>query len=137
MSLIKNSSSFPVDIIREMICNIYESLVTVIPLPFNYTCPVCQELYWRPIRLTCNHVFCLRCLSKSQAQGLRDCPLCRHKNAVALACDRNYDKALANFLKLYFPKEVREKGRLAKKEKAMEESRMLKLSVLKTSQIEF
>lgn len=133
MSLIKDTKSFPVDVIRGLILRIHESFVTVIPLPFNYSCPVCQELYWRPIRLICKHVFCVRCLAKSQAQNLRDCPLCRCKDAVATACDRNYDKALANFLKLYFPKEVRIKGRIAKKEKAEEESRMLRLSILRTA----
>lgn len=74
---------------------------------------------WRPIRLECNHVFCVRCLIKAHRKKLYDCPLCRHTGAVVNADATNLDKGLQNFLLLYFPKEIKEKRRDNEREQAL------------------
>jgi len=35
------------------------------------------SICWLPIRLDCNHIFCIRCMIKMQNRGKRSCPLCR------------------------------------------------------------
>lgn len=64
---------------------------------------------WRPIRLECGHVFCVRCLIKAHRKQLYDCPICRQNNAVGNADANNLDQSLQNFMLLYFPKEIKEK----------------------------
>jgi predicted amidophosphoribosyltransferase len=36
-----------------------------------------MSLCWLPIRLDCDHLFCIRCMIKMQNQNKRYCPLCR------------------------------------------------------------
>ncbi|CAJ0854284.1 11473_t:CDS:10 [Entrophospora sp. SA101] len=88
---------------------IQNQLITIIPQPEDYSCIICTFVYWKPIRLCCGHVFCVRCLIKSEAKGMKDCPVCREKGAIRKADAGNIDKSLMNFLKLYFPKEVKQK----------------------------
>lgn len=52
---------------------------------------------------------------------MRSCPICRRENVVACADAGNLDIALENFIKLYFPKEIREKSKDTERERAMEE----------------
>lgn len=73
---------------------------------------------WRPIRLECNHVFCVRCLIKAHRKRLYDCPLCRLEMAVGNADANNLDKELQEFLLLYFPREIKEKRRDNEQEQA-------------------
>lgn len=35
------------------------------------------SLCWLPVRLDCNHLFCIRCMIKMQNQSKKFCPLCR------------------------------------------------------------
>ncbi|KAI9670110.1 MAG: hypothetical protein M1829_004838 [Trizodia sp. TS-e1964] len=66
-------------------------LLSVIPQLADYLCPVCFDISYLPIRLSCQHVFCIR-------------------EAVVMEADSgNIDHALANFLKKYFPAEVKAK----------------------------
>ncbi|MBE3046631.1 hypothetical protein IMZ48_29700 [Candidatus Bathyarchaeota archaeon] len=52
-------------------------LVSVVPQVADYLCPVCFTIAYRPIRLTCRHVFCIRCVVKLQRRRETLCPLCR------------------------------------------------------------
>ncbi|CAG8835657.1 24814_t:CDS:2, partial [Gigaspora margarita] len=76
---------------------------------------------WKPIRLCCSHVFCVRCLVKSVRKGMRNCPICRAKDAVYNADKKNLDKCLTNFLELYFPLEVDKKQTDDDRERVAEE----------------
>ncbi|CAO3620315.1 unnamed protein product [Mucor hiemalis] len=96
-------------------------LTTIIPQPEDYSCPVCMNVAWRPIRLACNHVFCVRCLIKAQKKGMHSCPLCRHPTAIKTATALNLDEGLQNFLKLYFPIEIKDKKRDNEREQAIED----------------
>mmetsp|Transcript_150094 Transcript_150094/g.273205 ORF Transcript_150094/g.273205 Transcript_150094/m.273205 type:complete len:221 (-) Transcript_150094:65-727(-) len=50
-------------------------------LPFDYSlsleCPICLDLFRKPVRLPCNHAFCRGCIGCAAEHGRRSCPLCR------------------------------------------------------------
>lgn len=121
-------------IIENVLLSLYsvvtKRLVSVVPQVDSYSCPICygrrtctrtekrrsrliHALYaglaWRPIRLGCNHVFCVRCLIKAQRRRLVDCPICRRKNAVGDADASCLDNTMQDYLMLYFPREIKEK----------------------------
>ncbi|KAI8335165.1 SPX domain-containing protein [Chlamydoabsidia padenii] len=100
---------------------IIEKLTTIIPQPDDYSCPVCMNVAWRPIRLVCGHVFCVRCLIKAQKKNMTSCPMCRHPTAVETASALNLDEPMQNFLLMYFPKEIKQKKRDNEREQAIED----------------
>ncbi|CAG8435833.1 2941_t:CDS:2, partial [Scutellospora calospora] len=73
------------------LCYELEQLTTIIPQLDDYNCPICLNIAWKPIRLCCTHVFCVRCLVKSIRKRTRNCPVCRAKNAIYNA-DEMYKK---------------------------------------------
>lgn len=91
------------------LCYIIASrLLNLIPQIDDYTCPICCSVAFKPIKLDCGHVFCVRCLIKLQRKNDDRCPLCRD-NVVLKADEHNLDISRMNYLKLYFPKETKEK----------------------------
>ncbi|ORZ20260.1 SPX domain-domain-containing protein [Absidia repens] len=98
-----------------------ENLTTIIPQPDDYACPVCMDVSWKPIRLVCDHVFCVRCLIKAQKKNITSCPMCRHPTAVQTASALNLDASLQRFLLLYFPKEIKQKKIENEREQAIED----------------
>ncbi|RIB13166.1 SPX domain-containing protein [Gigaspora rosea] len=103
------------------LCCAMEQLTTIIPQIDDYNCPICFNIAWKPIRLCCSHVFCVRCLVKSVRKGMRNCPICRAKDAVYNADHKNLDMCLMNFLDLYFPLEVHKKQKDDDRERVAEE----------------
>lgn len=83
-------------------------ILSHVPQIEDYACPMCMEIKWRPVRLRCSHVFCIRCLIVMQNNKQDQCPLCREKT-VADANSDNLDEELAHYLKRWFPDEVKEK----------------------------
>lgn len=106
---------------KKMMFSIMERLSNIIPQIDDYLCPICQDISWKPIRLDCGHIFCVRCLVKAQARKIRDCPLCRYPNAVEKVTALNLDTSRMNFLKLYFPEEIKQKSKDSSKDKAAED----------------
>ncbi|KAF7732129.1 hypothetical protein EC973_006384 [Apophysomyces ossiformis] len=105
-----------------MLCaSIMEKLTAIVPQPDDYACPVCMNIAWRPIRLVCGHIFCVRCLIKQQRQNMTNCPMCRHPTAVKTASALNLDVPMQNFLMMYFPKEIKQKKRDNEREQAIED----------------
>jgi len=102
-----------------------KQLSTITPQIEDHTCPVCTFIYWKPIRLCCGHVFCVRCLIKSERKKMRNCPICRSEDAVHNADSGNLDIPLQNFIKLYFPREVKAKREENGREEANEEMEIL------------
>lgn len=86
-----------------------KTLLPVLPPVDDYSCLVCTSLAWHPIRLRCGHLFCIRCLVKLQKQGDNHCPLCREIDAVKDADESNYDRRTADYMRLWFPREIEEK----------------------------
>jgi hypothetical protein len=64
------------------------TLLPILPSIDDYSCAICTGVAWRPIRLDCSHLFCIRCLVKLQKKGKVDCPLCRSKGVVGTADGR-------------------------------------------------
>ncbi|CAO3589198.1 unnamed protein product [Absidia cylindrospora] len=110
-SFAKNNSVFLQEIDATLFQIIQSKIITIVPQPDDYNCPVCYGITWRPIRLECKHVFCVRCLIKAHRKRLYDCPICRMEMAVGNADANNLDKELQEFLLLYFPREIKEKRR--------------------------
>ncbi|KAK6456828.1 SPX domain-containing protein [Scheffersomyces xylosifermentans] len=96
--------------IAQSICFIIQNrILTLIPQLDDYTCPICMSIAYKPIRLTCGHLFCVRCLVKLKKQNKVNCPICRNENAIAEADGSNLDLEAMQLMKKYFPVEVKEK----------------------------
>ncbi|SPO26740.1 uncharacterized protein UTRI_04048_B [Ustilago trichophora] len=119
-------------ILSESLPHILLSLVTTTLLPIlpsvdDHSCAICTSVAWRPVRLDCSHLFCLRCLVKLQKQGKDDCPLCRAPGAVKTADRRNMDEEADKYLQTWFPREVKEKTKENEKDRRQEELEALGL----------
>jgi len=113
-------------ILSESLPHILLSLVTTTLLPIlpsvdDYSCAICTSVAWRPVKLDCSHLFCLRCLVKLQKQGKDDCPLCRAPGAVKTADRHNMDEEADKYLQTWFPREVKEKTKENEKDRRQEE----------------
>ncbi|KLO14694.1 hypothetical protein SCHPADRAFT_826021 [Schizopora paradoxa] len=97
-----------------------ETLIPIIPHIDDYSCLICTSIAFKPIRLTCGHLFCVRCLVKMQKRGQDHCPCCRAPS-VLKANRANVDWALLNFMQDWFPVESEEKLRQNEREAAKEE----------------
>ncbi|KAG6844396.1 hypothetical protein H0H87_007208 [Tephrocybe sp. NHM501043] len=105
---------------RVLVQAIGETLLPIIPHLDDYACLICTSIAFKPIRLACRHLFCVRCLVKMQKRGNGDCPMCRAP--CVLKADRtNVDWALLNFMQDWFPIESHEKAIQNRKEAAREE----------------
>jgi len=93
-----------------LLCQITQILLPIIPSIDDFSCPICSEIAWKPIRLICSHIFCLRCLSKMQKRHQNPCPICRSE--VVMATTREgLDKDMLEFMKEWFPKESKMKNK--------------------------
>ncbi|KAL1602701.1 hypothetical protein SLS60_006121 [Paraconiothyrium brasiliense] len=102
--------SFSSHLAKAVCAEVSTEILSHVPQIEDYACPMCMEIKWRPVRLTCGHVFCIRCLIVMQNNKQDRCPLCREKT-VADANSDNLDEELAHYLKKWFPDEVKEKQR--------------------------
>ncbi|CAD6885482.1 unnamed protein product [Tilletia controversa] len=103
------------------------TLLPILPSIDESSCVICTSVAWRPVRLICGHLFCIRCLVKLQRQHRDDCPLCRAPLAVKNANGSNLDEAMGNLLKTYFPEEVKVKQKENDKEVQAEEEKEMGL----------
>ncbi|KAI8370410.1 SPX domain-containing protein [Radiomyces spectabilis] len=120
-SFVRADKFFSPAMARMLCATIIEKVTAIIPQPDDYSCPICMAVAWRPIRLACNHVFCVRCLIKAQRKHMDSCPLCRYPNAVRSASAMNLDESMQNFLKTYFPREIKQKKKDNEREQAIED----------------
>ncbi|KAI1319374.1 hypothetical protein EDD11_004240 [Mortierella claussenii] len=118
---LQNEPFYNDNISKSLTYTIGNQLLSIIPQPDDYACPICMSVAWKPIRLRCKHVFCVRCLIKAQRKKMIHCPVCRESNSVMDADASNLDVSMMNFLKLYFPKEIKEKRKESSREQAAEE----------------
>ncbi|KAL5633886.1 hypothetical protein ACGC1H_005915 [Rhizoctonia solani] len=103
-----------------LITTLTETLLPILPSLEDYSCLICTSIAFKPIRLSCGHLFCVRCLVKMQKRGQADCPLCRTP-CVLIADGSNLDIAVMNFMKEWFPKETKEKSDSNDRESAEEQ----------------
>ncbi|KAH8724538.1 RING-14 protein-like protein [Phaeosphaeriaceae sp. PMI808] len=95
---------------KAVCAEVNSQILSSIPQIDDYSCPMCMEIKWRPVKLRCEHVFCIRCLIVMQNNKQHNCPFCR-KPTVLDANSDNLDHELAIFLKRWFPDEVKTKQR--------------------------
>jgi E3 ubiquitin-protein ligase BAH len=107
-SFTKSSPFMAQDVAKATCFTINEEVLSVIPQLNDYLCPICFSISWRPIRLLCNHVFCIRCMIVMQRDEKDRCPLCREK-VVMEATEKNIDEKMVKFLEKNFKKDVKEK----------------------------
>lgn len=62
---------------KSLCYKISEEVLTVVPQLNDYLCPVCFNIAYKPVRLRCGHVFCIRCIIVLQRAKDDHCPLCR------------------------------------------------------------
>lgn len=94
--------------IAQSVCYVIQSsILELVPQLEDYTCPICLSIAYKPIKLQCGHLFCVRCLVKMKQQSKSDCPICRLHNAVLEADGSNLDEKALQLMKRYFPNEVR------------------------------
>lgn len=105
---------------KDVCAKMSTELVSIVPQINDYLCPICFTVAYRPIRLACQHVFCIRCMVKIQRRREKHCPLCRAE-VVMEASALNLDTKLARHMKKCFPQEVREKQRQNQLERDFEE----------------
>ncbi|KAF2429626.1 RING-14 protein [Tothia fuscella] len=99
------------NIAKSLSAQVATDIISIVPQLDDYLCPICSELAWRPVRLRCQHVYCIRCLVILQRDGTTRCPLCRD-NVVMQADARHIDEEMIVFLKKYFSTEVKQKQKL-------------------------
>ncbi|PKK51321.1 hypothetical protein CI102_3081 [Trichoderma harzianum] len=108
------------DIAKEVCARISNELVSIIPQINDYLCPICYSIAYQPVRLGCQHVFCIRCIIKIQRRKEECCPLCRAHVVMDASAD-NIDAELEKFMRKYFLPEVKEKQRANDLERGVEE----------------
>ena len=74
---LNSKSLVPKDLAKATCFTISEELLQIIPQLNDYLCPVCFSISYKPVRLSCGHVFCIRCLIVLQKAEQTSCPLCR------------------------------------------------------------
>lgn len=64
--------------IAKAICfQLSQEVLSTVPQLNDYLCPVCFAIAYKPIRLRCGHIFCIRCMIVMQRARDSHCPLCR------------------------------------------------------------
>lgn len=107
---LNNTSFIAQDLAKATCFTISDELLKIIPQLDDYLCPICFSISWKPIRLRCGHVFCIRCLIVMQRANQDNCPLCREPVVMQASSD-NMDEKLMSFLKENFKDEIKSKQR--------------------------
>lgn len=104
-----NAANWEIKLPQALAMAIADQLVSLVPQVDTYACPVCLYIAYPPVRLSCNHVFCLRCTASMQRKkGKRArCPMCRSETSLRDADTTNLDVALGRLMRDFFPDEVK------------------------------
>lgn len=74
---LKDGAVVSQDLAKATCYAIANELLSVIPQINDYSCPICFSITYKPVRLECTHLFCIRCLIVMQREEQDHCPLCR------------------------------------------------------------
>lgn len=74
------------------------------------TCPVCLNIYFKPINLPCGHTLCQQCLEKSMDMATLGCPICRYRLStwkrkfkdISACIDKERDEKIAHLFPQYY-----------------------------------
>ncbi|EDV23029.1 uncharacterized protein TRIADDRAFT_57875 [Trichoplax adhaerens] len=81
-------------------------------IPENMICPVCLDIYYRPYRCNCGHIFCdfcIRLLAKNKLDNSDPnvlCPLCRQSIKYIDDCKELKEKIKQQFEKSYIRRRI-------------------------------
>lgn len=104
-----HSANYIAESVAKDVCaQLATDILATVPQIADYTCIICLSICWLPIRLDCDHLFCIRCMIKMQNRNKKFCPLCR-ASTVLTATEANIDTKLMKYLERWFPKETKEK----------------------------
>ncbi|KAK1774320.1 SPX domain-containing protein [Copromyces sp. CBS 386.78] len=109
------AGSIAKDICSQMACEV----LSRVPQIVDFTCTICYSICWLPVRLDCDHMFCIRCMIKMQNRNKELCPLCRAKTVLS-ATEAHIDWKLMSYMEKWFPKETKEKQRYNELERRRE-----------------
>lgn len=84
-SLIQSDLIMSETMAKAVCAGVSNEIIKIVPQLDDYRCPVCFGISYRPVRLSCNHVFCIRCMIEMQKSNSKYCPLCR--GDVVMAAD--------------------------------------------------
>ena len=88
--LIAVESLAPTTLLDPFVHLIETTLLRIVPSLDDYSCVICMNIAFKPVRLSCMHLFCVRCLVKMQKRGEGNCPMCRARSVLgANACKLN------------------------------------------------
>lgn len=76
-ALLSDEALSPQTMAKLMCAQLSNEILAIVPQLSDYTCPVCFSISYKPIRLRCGHVFCIRCMIVMQRSEQSHCPLCR------------------------------------------------------------
>ncbi|XP_016386811.1 E3 ubiquitin-protein ligase TRIM39-like, partial [Sinocyclocheilus rhinocerous] len=100
------------------------------PAEYDYSCPVCRDVFNVPVILSCSHSFCKECLQQFwKIKKARECPVCRRLSKHEPTCNL----ALKNLCELYL-KENNENLSSGSEELCSLHSEKLKLFCLEDKQ---
>ena len=76
----------------------------------DLTCPICLSVYFRPVKLPCNHTLCQQCLERSLDISTLGCPICRYRLSswkrrlkdVSSCIDKDRDIAIEHLFPRYY-----------------------------------
>lgn len=89
-SAFTRTEPFSASSLSRSVCQaISEQILVVVPQLDDYLCPVCFTISFKPVRLRCSHVFCIRCLVVMQRQQQDHCPMCRAEVVMEATSSRS------------------------------------------------
>jgi len=72
----------------------------------DFDCPICRELLFRPVSLSCQHIFCLHCIENlKKSNSKAKCPLCR----LYFFLPPNYNLLLETIIKKSYSDEYKQR----------------------------
>lgn len=83
--LIQSEPFMSATMAKAVCASVSTQIVTTIPQLDDWSCQVCSDIAYKPIKLACQHMFCIRCMIQLQQRKERRCPMCR--KATVLSAD--------------------------------------------------
>lgn len=116
-----SAGAFADSIARDLHAEIGSKVLSIVPQLDDWICPVCYGMAWRPVRLgCCRAVFCISCIIQLQDTGMKRCPMCNDES-VMRADAGNIDEKTVEFLRKFFPMEVKKRQRENERKMAVRE----------------
>ncbi|KAF4116671.1 hypothetical protein G5714_004160 [Onychostoma macrolepis] len=67
---------------------------------YDFSCPVCHEIFKNPVVLSCSHSFCKECLQQFwRTKKTQECPVCRRSSREQAPCNLVLKNLCESFLK--------------------------------------